>query len=82
MTSALTPRGSTWRWRKLRAMVLARDGGVCWLCGRPGADSVDHVVPRVLGGGDTAWNMRAAHQRCNQQRGVEVPIAPAPSRSW
>lgn len=32
-------------WPELRRLVKARDGGICHLCGQPGADRVDHVVP-------------------------------------
>lgn len=55
----------------------------CWLCagpvdrqaplGGPWAASVDHVVPRSLGGADTDGNRRLAHRRCNGARGNRVP---------
>jgi 5-methylcytosine-specific restriction enzyme A len=32
-------------WFKRRARVLRRDQGICHVCHRPGADSVDHVRP-------------------------------------
>lgn len=70
-------------------------GDVCWLCGEPihwGADprsprapSVDHVVPRSLGGNplDLA-NCRLAHLGCNAARGNR--LAPKrtsqSSRAW
>lgn len=53
-----------------RARVLARDGYVCHLCGLPGADSVDHIIPRSRGGSDDESNLRAAHAVCNNRRGV------------
>jgi 5-methylcytosine-specific restriction endonuclease McrA len=53
-----------------RARVLARDGGICWLCGGPGATTVDHVIPRARGGGDDEDNLRAAHLDCNMRRGA------------
>ena len=81
MTSSLGERGSTRRWRQLRAQVLTRDGGVCWLCGEGGADSVDHVLPRYQGGGDNEGNLAAAHLGCNQRR-ERVVVVPKPSRSW
>jgi 5-methylcytosine-specific restriction endonuclease McrA len=65
-----TERGLGWTYQKKRARILARDGYVCWLCGQPDADSVDHVVPRVHGGDDTDANLRAAHLRCNSSRGA------------
>ena len=58
-------RGGSSRWRRLVAQVVERDGTVCWLCGKPGATSADHVVPVSRGGRDELANLRAAHLRCN-----------------
>ncbi len=30
-------------WQARRIIVLRRDLGVCYLCGEPGADTVDHI---------------------------------------
>lgn len=30
-------------WKNRREIVMNRDKGICYLCGDPGADSVDHV---------------------------------------
>jgi 5-methylcytosine-specific restriction endonuclease McrA len=65
-------------WKRARARVLA-DSDVCWWCGHGGADAVDHVVPRSLGGPvlDPA-NLRPIHGvtgcpackvKCNSVRG-------------
>jgi 5-methylcytosine-specific restriction protein A len=32
-------------WQTRRLIVLRRDSGICWVCGRPGADEVDHRTP-------------------------------------
>lgn len=59
------------RWRKLREQILARDGGVCYLCGSP-ATQVDHVVPRAVAP-DRVFdpsNLRAACARCNARKGA------------
>lgn len=82
MGSALTKKGSTRRWRKLRAAVLARDRGICHLCGRGGARSVDHLVPRAHGGSDDMANLAAAHLSCNSERGSRVADQPVTSRQW
>ena len=37
------PRTTTTEWRRLRKLVLARDQGICYVCGAPGADEVDHI---------------------------------------
>lgn len=63
-------RGLGWSYQKKRAAILQRDGYVCWLCGQPGADTVDHVIPRARGGTDDDDNLRAAHLSCNSGRRV------------
>lgn len=40
--------------------VLARDAGICYLCGRPGADTVDHIEP---GDDHRETNLAAVHDR-------------------
>ena len=53
---------STRRGRAVRAAVLARSR-ICWLCGQPGADTVDHIIP-VSACPDLAFepaNLRPAH---------------------
>ena len=41
--------------------IIRRDRGICYVCGKPGADQADHVVARSNGGPDTDENMRAIH---------------------
>jgi 5-methylcytosine-specific restriction endonuclease McrA len=65
-----------WRYSKgpawSRAGVLARDGHRCGYCGR-GASTVDHVLPRSRGGGNTWLNTVAACGGCNQRKGDRTP---------
>lgn len=67
-----------WRGRYAQDMtrhVLTTQGRVCWLCGRPGADSADHVTPRSHGGTDDPNNLRPAHTSpCNSRRGNRHPF--------
>ncbi|MGC5660038.1 HNH endonuclease [Micromonospora sp. WMMD723] len=55
-----------------RAGVLRRDGGRCAYCGGP-ASTVDHVLPRSRGGGNTWRNTTAACYPCNQHKGDRTP---------
>ena len=55
--------------QELRAKVLRRDQGYCYLCGLPGADTVDHIEPRARGGTDALTNLAAAHAHCNGVKG-------------
>jgi 5-methylcytosine-specific restriction endonuclease McrA len=52
----------------MRQRVVRRDGGICHLCGQPGADTADHLLPWSKGGRNTMDNLRAAHGECNRRR--------------
>lgn len=73
--------GAEWRQTLLRYLV-ERDGDRCGICrrkvnitlksgtrGSPRGPSVDHIVPRSLGGSDDLANLRLTHWGCNQKRG-------------
>jgi 5-methylcytosine-specific restriction endonuclease McrA len=53
--------GSTSQCRRRRARAIERDGGICWICGLPGADSADHVLRHRDGGGIQLDSSKAAH---------------------
>ncbi len=55
-----------------RAGVLSRDGRRCAYCGGT-ASTIDHVLPRSRGGGNTWSNTVAACGRCNQRKGDRTP---------
>jgi len=70
--------GRWWIAVKHRHELYERDGWICQLCGdpcdpsQPNGDmgpSLDHIVPRSLGGGDEDSNLRTAHRLCNARRG-------------
>jgi 5-methylcytosine-specific restriction endonuclease McrA len=63
-----TARGLGQAYQRKRPAILARDRGICWICGLPGATTIDHIVPRARGGDDSDENLRAAHGRCNSAR--------------
>ena len=83
-------------WKKARAKALA-NATACTLCGQPidhdaparsrWSASVDHVVPRSLGGSllDPA-NLRPVHYGCNSRRGNGVKAKPKSitrtTRAW
>lgn len=68
------------RYRKLRAAILA-ESDICYICGKPGANSVDHVVPIAKGGKNTRENMKPAHMfPCNRSKGTR-DYAPIVRRS-
>jgi 5-methylcytosine-specific restriction protein A len=45
-------------WPTRRRAVLDRDAGICYLCGQPGADRVDHKTP---GDDHSLANLGAVH---------------------
>lgn len=83
-------------WRRVRLLVLQRDGYVCRMRGprcTGVATTVDHIVPLHLGGSllDPA-NLRAACAKCNYgggaritnatRRAAAVRVARTQSRLW
>ncbi len=55
--------------------LIGRDGNWCWYCGISFAESkgdractIDHVMPRALGGPNSLGNLRLACQYCNGRR--------------
>lgn len=62
-------RTSNPTYRANRAIIL-EGAPNCALCGRPGADTADHIIPHDAGGTDDLHNLRPAHQRCNSAAGA------------
>jgi len=53
-----------------RKNVIKRDGHKCMYCGRTdGAMTVDHIIPKRLGGKDTWENLVCACMKCNNRKG-------------
>ena len=70
----------SWIGKRRRIAHYERDGWCCQICGSqvdPDCDpqvggrapSLDHIVPRSLGGSDDDSNLRTAHRDCNARRG-------------
>ena len=76
------PHRSSSQWIAMgdRLAIYERDDWMCHLCGKPIdpdahfndnlAASLDHIIPRSLGGPDSPENLRTAHRSCNSRRGV------------
>ena len=53
-----------------RKNILKRDGNRCMYCGKSdGPMTIDHVIPKKLGGEDTWENLVCACTRCNHKKG-------------
>lgn len=53
--------------------MIARDGGVCQLCGElvQGSDRdahIDHILEKADGGTDAITNLRLVHRSCHSRR--------------
>jgi 5-methylcytosine-specific restriction endonuclease McrA len=58
--------------RPSRAMIYARDQSKCQYCGSTRKLTIDHVIPRSRGGGDTWDNMVIACSKCNTFKGDKL----------
>jgi 5-methylcytosine-specific restriction endonuclease McrA len=59
--------------RITRRAVFARDRHRCQYCGSERHLTVDHVVPRSKGGGDTWDNVVTSCAACNRKKGDRLP---------
>lgn len=60
-------------WRRTRLAVIARDGGVCQLCGglvqgEEREAHIDHIIEKADGGTDELENLRLVHRSCHSRR--------------
>ncbi len=61
------------RLRLSRHSVLARDNYQCQYCGCAKDLTIDHVIPRWVGGPHTWDNLVACCRRCNLKKGDKTP---------
>lgn len=66
--SSLSDKGSSSKWRRIREQIIRRDG-CCQMCGTEERLSVDHIVPRTLGGDDNPSNLQVLCSSCNSSKG-------------
>ncbi|MPZ13771.1 MAG: hypothetical protein GEU73_05005 [Chloroflexi bacterium] len=55
-------------WHKTQPRILARDQGICYVCGKPGATQVDHKVPGSQDGSEDDSNLGAIHVSCHRSK--------------
>ena len=61
----------TAEWKRIRAFILLRDDKTCAYCGGD-ADTVDHITPHSLGGGNEPGNLIACCRRCNSAKADRI----------
>lgn len=56
-----------------RKNIFRRDGHRCQYCDSPKDLTLDHVIPKSRGGGDSWENLVTACKICNNQKGNRTP---------
>ena len=57
-----------------RKNIIKRDYHTCQYCGKKNLPlTVDHIIPKQLGGGDTWTNLICACIKCNNKKGNRTP---------
>jgi 5-methylcytosine-specific restriction endonuclease McrA len=79
LSSSLKGNGSTSQWRKIRERIIKRDG-VCQQCGSDEKLTVDHIIPRKLGGNDSMDNLQVLCASCNYSKGGRFFVVPKPPK--
>ena len=63
---------------RTRQAIFERDSWTCQICGDltnpeepngANGQTIDHIIPRSLGGSDNEDNLRTTHRRCNSLKG-------------
>lgn len=65
-------RGRTQPSKRKRQRIYARDGHRCVTCGATKHLTLDHVIPRSLGGTNSDDNLQTMCRPCNQAKGATV----------
>lgn len=55
-----------------RSMIYMRDGNKCQYCGSTKNLTIDHIIPRSKGGGNTWENLVTACHSCNTHKGDKL----------
>ena len=72
----MNAHGSKWIRPVRRRAIYRRDGNACVYCRRPPPLTLDHLVPRALGGGNETENLVTCCRSCNRARST------LPLRAW
>lgn len=57
-----------------RLLVYRRDGHACVYCGTPDDLTLDHLIPKALGGRNTIPNLVTCCASCNYEKGDGPPL--------
>lgn len=57
-----------------RDVVFARDGNKCVCCGSNDNLTLDHIVPKALGGLNRSQNYQTLCWKCNNEKGATIAL--------
>ena len=55
-----------------RKQVYQRDGGMCLKCGTSTWLTIDHIVPKSVGGCNSMVNLQTLCKPCNLKKGARI----------
>lgn len=64
------------RLARVKAKILAENNGLCKICNRAPATTLDHILPKRAGGSNEQHNLQGACFDCNNKKGGKVPSNP------
>jgi 5-methylcytosine-specific restriction enzyme A len=68
--------------RSLKAKVMRRDNGCCYICGGEGAEELEHKIPVSQGGARQSLdNLGVAHRECHAAKSKEEAVRGARRRT-
>lgn len=67
------PLSRTAKEKPTKAAIYRRDNNTCQYCGSTRNLTIDHLIPRCRGGGDSWENTLLACSRCNTLKGSKTP---------
>lgn len=62
--------------QELIELLKSRDGDSCFICRKPFEEeqpTIDHWVPKAVGGSDEIDNLRITHRKCNTEKADRIP---------
>ena len=70
MLKVVAPMSSNQKAKKV-SRLIKRDGRKCSQCGTHTNLTIEHVVPKAIGGGNNLSNLKLLCEPCNQSNGKE-----------
>lgn len=66
-------RGAQLKLKRLGRIYDRLDSDLCFFCNSQIGSTIDHFIPKKLGGTNEEWNLVAACDSCNNKKGANLP---------